>query len=55
MSEPAELAEAKLILGLCDRWHKTPPEIYALDASVLRLLKIESLGIRREEVVPDAQ
>jgi hypothetical protein len=34
-----------MILGLCDRWHKTPPEIEALPGDVWRLLEIERLGV----------
>jgi hypothetical protein len=37
---PPELSEAELIIGLCDRWHKTPAEIRELDADDLRLLNI---------------
>ena len=32
--------EAEMLIGLCDRWHKTPDEILAMDADVLRLLAI---------------
>lgn len=38
-----------MILGLCDRFHCTPDVARAMDASVLRLLKVEELGVRREE------
>lgn len=38
-----------MVLGLCDRFSKLPSDIYAEDADLLRLLKIESLGKRREE------
>lgn len=37
-----------MILGLCDRWHKTPPEVLALPSSVWRLLRIQALGKRDE-------
>lgn len=33
-----------MIIGLCDRWHKTPPEIMALDTSTLRLLAMVAEG-----------
>jgi hypothetical protein len=32
-----------LILGICDRFHKLPSEVYREDAGLLRLLTIESL------------
>jgi hypothetical protein len=32
------------VLGLCTRFGKLPEEIYAADATLLRLLEIESLG-----------
>lgn len=49
ISEPHELSEAKLVLALCDRWHKLPDEIYASDtATIMHLLKIEHYGIKRE-------
>ena len=38
-----------MVIGLCDRWHKTPPEILALPASVLRMLDVYKLGHREEE------
>jgi hypothetical protein len=46
-----ELAIAKLILGLCDRFHCTPDVARKLDASVIRLLKIEQLGTKQEDSV----
>jgi hypothetical protein len=33
-----------MILALCDRFHCTPDVAADLDASVLRMLKIEALG-----------
>ena len=33
-----------MIIGLCDRWHKTPDEVLAMDASALRYLAIAALG-----------
>jgi hypothetical protein len=41
--------EAKLILGLCDRFHCTPDVAREMDVEVVRLLKIEELGVAREE------
>jgi len=41
------------VIGLCDRWHKTPPEILALPASVLRMLDVYRRGHREEE--PDME
>ena len=37
------------MIGLCDRWHKTPPEILALDASVFRMLDVYRLGHRDDD------
>ena len=48
VTEPRELTSAKIILGLCDRWHKLPSQVLAEPAEVLRLLRVEELGIRRE-------
>ena len=47
--KPAELTRAEIIIGLCDRWHKTPDEIGAMDARALRLLDVYRLGHREEE------
>ncbi len=41
------------MLGLCDRFHCLPSQLEKEDASILRLLKIEELGTRREEVEPE--
>jgi hypothetical protein len=49
--KPGELAEAELVLGLCDRFHCIPEVAEEMDAGVLRLLKIEELGTRREEAI----
>jgi hypothetical protein len=38
-----------MILGICDRFKVLPSQVYAEDAGMLRLLKIESLGRKREE------
>lgn len=40
-----------MILALCDRFHCTPDVAVGLDASVLRLLRIEAAG--RPEVDGD--
>jgi len=37
------------VIGLCDRWHKTPDEIEAIDARALRMLDVYRLGHREEE------
>lgn len=42
--------DAELIIALCDRWHKTPDEILAMDAAGLRLLEIVNLGRRGEDL-----
>lgn len=36
------------MLGLCDRFRKLPSEILAEDASLVRLLQIETLGAPEE-------
>ena len=38
-----------MILHLCDRFKCLPSQLAAEDASVLRLLKLEEHGVRREE------
>lgn len=42
--------EAETILRLCDRFGCLPSQVLAEDAGLLRLLRIEELGTRREEV-----
>jgi hypothetical protein len=42
--------QAELIISLCDRWHKTPDEILAMDASALRMLRLVDIG---KEAEPD--
>ncbi len=37
------MTEVLFVLNLCDRWGKTPEEIYALDPDVLYLLDVESI------------
>lgn len=36
------------MISLCDRWHKTPEEILAMDASALYYLSVYQLGRRQE-------
>ena len=43
---PVEVVEAKLVLGLCDRFHKLPSEVVAESAYLLSLLAIERLAER---------
>ncbi len=45
---PAEVSEAQIILGLCDRFHKLPSEVMAESSYLLYLLTIEHM-IRRKE------
>ena len=33
-----------MILGICDRFHVLPSQVYAEGAELLRLMKIEALG-----------
>ena len=44
--------EAEIVIELCDRWHKTPDEILAMDAGALQLLAIYGLGHPKTEVEP---
>lgn len=37
------------MIGLCDRWGKTPEEILAMDARGIRLLNIYRQGHRDDE------
>lgn len=42
---------AMFVINLCDRWHKLPEEILAMDAESLKMLKLHELGqVEREEV-----
>ena len=43
---PVEVVEARLILGLCDRFHKLPSEVVAESAYLLSLLAIERMSER---------
>lgn len=38
-----------MVLALCDRFHCLPSQVMGEDAGLLRLLKIEQLGHRRED------
>jgi hypothetical protein len=42
------------VLGICERFGQLPSQVYAEDAELLRLLRIEALG-RREEETGDAE
>lgn len=44
VGEPWELARARKILYLCERFHKLPSEILAEPAELLRLINITNLG-----------
>lgn len=38
------------MIGLCDRWHKTPDEIYACDTgTLLRLLNLMEYSRERDQ------
>lgn len=39
-----------MVIGLCDRWHKLPAEIEAMDTGALRLLAILKRGKGEEEM-----
>ena len=43
---PVEVMEARLILGLCDRFHKLPSEVVAESSHLLSLLAIERMSER---------
>jgi len=46
---PVDVVETRLVLGLCDRWHKLPSEVLAEDAyDLLHLLMIERLAKRED-------
>ena len=44
VTKPAELTNAEMILGLCDRFHKLPSEIENEDAELLSLIAITQLA-----------
>ena len=52
VSRPGELAEAELLLAVCDRFKCLPSQARGEDAGILRLLKIEQLGRRKEDEQP---
>lgn len=35
---------ASTVLTMCDRWHKTPDEILAMDVTAIRMIRIAELG-----------
>lgn len=43
---PAELDEAETVIALCDRWHKTPDEVLAMDVRALYYLDVVNKGFR---------
>lgn len=47
------MIEARLVLGLAERFGCLPDDVYAMDASVLRLLDIEDLMGWREPAEPE--
>jgi hypothetical protein len=42
----------RLILGMCDRWHKLPSEVRAEGAGIIRMLRIEELGTPPQDATP---
>ena len=44
-----EVMEARLVLGLCDRFHQLPSEVLAESTDMLRLLTIEKLAERERD------
>lgn len=49
MEQPAELAYAQVVVGLCDRLHKLPSEVLAEDATMLRLFALVAAGTPRTD------
>jgi hypothetical protein len=43
------------VLALCDRWHKTPSQILAEPAEMVRLLRLEHLGTPEGGGDPDVE
>lgn len=41
------------MLGLCDRWHCLPSQVYAEDARVLRMLRVADLGGYNDQPGPE--
>jgi hypothetical protein len=50
VGKPRELAQAELILGLCERFGCLPSALLQEDATILRMLKVESMGRKGEGV-----
>ena len=48
VNKPSELAQAELILGICERFGQLPGAVLAEDVSLLRLLHLEDLGGGRD-------
>lgn len=44
MGKPDQLEEAETIIGLCERFHCLPDQLYAQDASFLQMLRLVELG-----------
>jgi len=44
-----------MVLGLCERFGCLPSALYAEDAELIRLVRIEELGGTREEVSGDGE
>lgn len=44
ISKPGELAVAETVLSLCREFHVLPSQLYAEDAELLRLIRIEARG-----------
>lgn len=44
---PVEVVEMRVVLGLCDRFHKLPSEVLAESTNMLRLLAIERLAEKK--------
>ena len=43
------------MVGLCERFHCLPSQLYAEDAELLRLIDIRDYGKEEEEVSPDGE
>lgn len=41
------------MLAICDRFKCLPSQAQQEDTTILRLLRVEQLGVKREEAVPD--
>ena len=48
VAEPGELIEARLVLGICERFGCLPSALDGEDAELARLLEIEARGTRKE-------